>query len=81
MIVCPMFVRQSDMDIDIFANDFFINLRITFLTLLRITTVAYWKQRLTTEHATICQEITNLTMSKQKTQQALASTELPTEVK
>lgn len=46
----------------------------------RITTVAYWKQRLTTEHATICQEITNLTMSKQKTQQALASTELPTEV-
>ena len=47
---------------------------------LRITTVAYWKQRLTTEHAAICQEITNLTMSKQKTQQALASTELPTEV-
>jgi len=46
----------------------------------RITTVAYWKQRLNTEHAAICQEITNLTMSKQKTQQALASTELPTEV-
>jgi len=46
----------------------------------RITTVSYWKQRLTTEHASICQEITNLTMSKQKTQQALASTELPTEV-
>ena len=47
---------------------------------LRITTVAYWKQRLTTEHNSICQEITNLNMSKQKTQQALASTELPTEV-
>lgn len=46
----------------------------------RITTVAYWKQRLTTEHNSICQEITNLNMSKQKTQQALASTELPTEV-
>jgi len=46
----------------------------------RITTVSYWKQRLNTEHASICQEITNLNMSKQKTQQALAATELPTEV-
>jgi len=46
----------------------------------RITTVSYWKQRLTTEHNAICQEITNANMSKQKTQQALASTELPTEV-
>jgi inorganic pyrophosphatase len=46
----------------------------------RISTVSYWKQRLVTEHTAICQEITNLNMSKQKTQQALASTELPVEV-
>jgi len=46
----------------------------------RLTTVTYWKNRLVAEHQAICQEITNLTMSKQQTQQALSATELPVEV-